>query len=107
MAYGDGDQVFLPFARSLDVAGHEMSHGVIEFTANLVYQFQPGALNESYADVFGMFVERQNYLMGEDIMKPGFGVALRDMENPGSSQLHQSFRQPAHMSEYQNMGANE
>jgi bacillolysin len=107
MAYGDGDQVFLPFAKSLDVAGHEMSHGVIEFTANLVYQFQPGALNESMADVFGMFVERRNYLMGEDIMKPGFGVALRDMENPGSSQLFQAFRQPAHMSEYQQMSANE
>ena len=107
MAYGDGDNVFRGFAGSLDVAGHEMSHGVIEYTANLVYQFQSGALNESMADVFGMFIERKNFLLAEDIIQPGFGVAMRDMENPDSEMLHPQLRQPAHMNTYQNLGANE
>ena len=47
MAYGDGDVFFKPLAGALDVAGHEMTHGVIEHSAGLVYQFQSGALNES------------------------------------------------------------
>ena len=51
MIYGNGRNVFKPLAGSLDTGGHEMSHGVIQHTANLVYQFQPGALNESFADV--------------------------------------------------------
>lgn len=107
MGYGDGGTTFKPLAGGLDVAAHEMSHGVIEHTANLVYQYQPGALNESMADVFGAFVDRGDYLMGEDIMQPGQGPALRDMENPGSAQLQANFRQPAHMNEYQNLGANQ
>lgn len=107
MGYGDGGTTFRPLAGGLDVAAHEMSHGVIEHTANLVYQYQPGALNESMADVFGAFVDRGDYLMGEDIMQPGQGIALRDMENPGSAQLQANFRQPAHMSEFRNLNANQ
>ena len=107
MGYGDGGTTFKPLAGGLDVAAHEMSHGVIEHTANLVYQYQPGALNESMADVFGAFVDRGDYLMGEDIMQAGQGVALRDLENPGSGQLQADFRQPAHMNEFQNLGANQ
>ncbi|MEQ1751531.1 MAG: peptidase M4 family protein, partial [Prosthecobacter sp.] len=54
MAYGDGDGIiFKAFTKSLDVVGHELTHGVVSFTSNLVYQDEPGALNEHYADVFG------------------------------------------------------
>ncbi|QXD14199.1 M4 family metallopeptidase [Rhodocaloribacter litoris] len=103
MAYGDGDQIFTPLAGALDVAGHEMSHGVIQHTANLVYQFQPGALNESFADVFGIMVDPEDFLIGEDVMRPGKGPALRDFLNPDNAQLLQP--QPAHMNQYQNLGA--
>ncbi|MEP6647805.1 MAG: M4 family metallopeptidase, partial [Saprospiraceae bacterium] len=54
MFYGNGDQAFIfPLAKALDVSGHELSHGVIQNTANLDYENQSGALNESFADVFG------------------------------------------------------
>jgi Zn-dependent metalloprotease len=53
MFYGNGDNAFQPLAKGLDVAGHEMTHGVVEGTANLEYQGESGALNESFADIFG------------------------------------------------------
>ncbi|MFQ5639428.1 MAG: M4 family metallopeptidase [bacterium] len=56
MAYGDGNALFKPLAVGLDVAGHELTHGVIQHTVNLEYKFQSGALNESLADVFGDMV---------------------------------------------------
>lgn len=49
MAFGDK----LPYARALDVVAHELTHGVTEHTASLVYQNQPGALNEAFSDIFG------------------------------------------------------
>ncbi len=101
MAYGDGAQAFTPLAGALDVAAHEMSHGVVEHSAGLVYQFQPGALNESFADVFGVMLDRDDLLLGEDISRPEFGPALRDMLNPDNAQLSQP--QPAHMSAYNNL----
>ena len=52
---------FKPLAGGLDVAGHEMTHGVIQSTANLVYQDQSGALNESMADVFGAMIDKNNW----------------------------------------------
>ncbi len=104
MGYGDGGTVFKPLAGGLDVAVHETTHGVIEHSANLVYQFQPGALNESMADVFGAMVDRGDFLMGEDIIQPGFGSALRDLADPASPGLNPSFRQPAHMNEFVNLG---
>ena len=105
MAYGDGGQVFKPLAGSLDVAGHEMTHGVIQHTADLIYQFQSGALNESFADVFGVLIEPNDFLLGEDIMQPGQGTALRDLLNPDNPQVLS--RQPAHMSQFQNLDANQ
>src|SRR5262245_638880 len=55
MVYGDGDgKIFLPLTRSLSVIGHELSHGVVQYSGGLVYQDQAGALNESFADVFGV-----------------------------------------------------
>lgn len=57
MVYGDGDgRMFVRFTKSLDVVGHEFSHGVVTHTCNLVYQNEPGALNEHFADVFGVLV---------------------------------------------------
>jgi neutral peptidase B len=84
MSYGDGDgQRFHPLSAGLDVAAHEMSHGVIQHTANLVYRNESGALNESYADIFGAMVDRDNWLMGEAIMADGT-AALRSLEDPAS-----------------------
>lgn len=105
MAYGDGGQVFKPLAGSLDVAGHEMTHGVIQHTADLIYQFQPGALNESFADVFGVLIEPNDFLLGEDIMQPGQGTALRDLLNPDNPQVLST--QPAHMSQFLNLDASQ
>ena len=59
MVFGDGDGVlFTDFTKSLDVIAHELTHGVTEFTAGLVYHNQSGALNESVSDVFGSLVKQ-------------------------------------------------
>jgi zinc metalloprotease ZmpA len=92
MTYGDGDGVtFNPFD-SLDVAGHEMSHGVTSRTAALVYTGEPGGLNESTSDIFGTMVEyyannaldTPDYLIGEKLYKnnPTGTKALRYMYQP-------------------------
>lgn len=99
MVYGDGDgQTFNSLARCLDVAAHEMTHGVIETSANLKYENQSGALNESFADIFGVMVDRDDWNMGEDctVANPGF---LRSMSNPASGLSSQ----PTKMSEYRNL----
>ena len=81
MAYGDGDGViFIRFTRSLDVVGHELTHGVVSHTSNLEYRNESGALNEHFADVFGSLVKqwkkkqtaaKADWLIGPDIMGPG------------------------------------
>ncbi|MFF0286290.1 M4 family metallopeptidase [Streptomyces sp. NPDC005262] len=91
MTYGDGDgSTFGPLV-ALDVAGHEMSHGVTSKTAALTYSGEPGGLNEATSDIFGTLVEFHannpqdpgDYLIGEKIVKPGFGkAALRFMDQP-------------------------
>ncbi len=102
--YGNGDRAFTsPLAKALDVAGHEMSHGVIQTTANLVYQGEPGALNEHFADVFGVMIEREDFRIGEDITNPNIyrTGTLRDMGNPnnGGTRLGDPGYQPASVSE--------
>ncbi|MER6444279.1 M4 family metallopeptidase [Streptomyces venezuelae] len=57
MVYGNGDDEFKPMSADTDVVGHEMTHGVIEHTANLVYAGQSGALNEALADYFGNAID--------------------------------------------------
>ncbi|MFJ2753634.1 M4 family metallopeptidase [Streptomyces sp. NPDC087297] len=57
MVYGSGDSEFKPMSADTDVVGHEMTHGVIEHSANLVYAGQPGALNEALADYFGNAID--------------------------------------------------
>ncbi len=96
MIFGDGDGViFNNFTSCIDVIGHELTHGVTGSEANLVYQGQSGALNESISDVFGscvkQFVKNQtadqaDWLIGEGLLAKGIqGVALRSMKAPGTA----------------------
>jgi Zn-dependent metalloprotease len=84
MIYGDGGQIFKPLPYGLDVVGHEFTHGVIGSTADLVYEGQSGALNESFADVFGALIDRGNWTIGETVIKsPPYPVKmLRSLEDP-------------------------
>ncbi|MCF8247735.1 MAG: M4 family metallopeptidase [Saprospiraceae bacterium] len=104
MFYGNGNQAFTaPLAKALDVSGHEMSHGVIQATANLEYLNESGALNESFADIFGAMIDRDDWQMGEDITNTQFYPtgALRDLSNPhnGGSSINDDGWQPAHYNE--------
>ncbi|MEV5017394.1 M4 family metallopeptidase [Streptomyces sp. NPDC053780] len=91
MTYGDGDgSTFGPLV-SLDVAGHEMTHGVTSSTAALTYSGESGGLNEATSDIFGTLVEWHagnatdpgDYLIGEKVVRDGFGrEALRYMDKP-------------------------
>jgi Zn-dependent metalloprotease len=113
MAYGDGDGVvFRRFTQSLDVIGHELTHGVESFTSNLTYYGQSGALNEHFADVFGMLVRqwkngetalKASWVVGADVLVPaGTRRGIRDMENPGTAFVNDpelgTDPQPAHLS---------
>ena len=104
MFYGNGDVAFKPLAGALDVAGHELTHGVVSNSANLEYENQSGAINESMADIFGAMIDRDDWKMGEDIVKTSVypSGALRDLSDPhnGRSSLGQNGYQPAKMSEY-------
>ncbi|MFJ1971204.1 M4 family metallopeptidase [Streptomyces sp. NPDC087903] len=91
MTYGDGDGTTFGPLVALDVAGHEMSHGVTSKTAALTYSGESGGLNEATSDVFGTLVEWHannasdagDYLIGEKIVRSGFGRdALRYMDKP-------------------------
>ncbi|WP_460108689.1 M4 family metallopeptidase [Streptomyces sp. YKOK-J1] len=91
MTYGDGDGTTFGPLVALDVAGHEMSHGVTSKTAALTYSGESGGLNEATSDILGTMVEwyannssdQGDYLIGEKIVKPGFGkAALRFMDKP-------------------------
>lgn len=90
MVYGDGDGVqSVALSGGLDVIGHEMTHGVDDYEANLIYENQSGALNESLSDTFGTFIEfyaqsnKSDWLIGEDIWTPKVsGDALRSMSDP-------------------------
>ncbi|MFO0548928.1 MAG: M4 family metallopeptidase [Polyangiaceae bacterium] len=88
---GDGDGVNFSSFAALDVLGHEFGHCVVEMTSKLVYGGEPGALNESFADIFGAMVERNvkgqsanTWLVGEDISLQGGCGALRNMTNPSA-----------------------
>lgn len=96
MVFGDGDgQIFNDFTVSVDVVGHELTHGVTQYTAGLDYQGQSGALNESVSDVFGSLVkqyalrqtaDQADWLIGAGLLAPRVhGVALRSMREPGTA----------------------
>ncbi len=103
MFYGNGGSAFLSLARGLDVAGHEMSHGVIQETAGLEYQGESGAMNESFADIFGAMIDRNDWQVGEDVVKKTAfpSGALRDLSNPnnGGASLNDPGWQPKNVSE--------
>ncbi|MDC2866973.1 M4 family metallopeptidase [Bacillus sp. BP-3] len=89
MVYGDGDgYTFVPLSGGLDVVGHELTHAVTEYSSNLVYQDESGALNEAISDIFGTLIEyadnrNPDWEIGEDIYTPGTaGDALRSMSDP-------------------------
>ncbi|HEX5690596.1 MAG TPA: M4 family metallopeptidase, partial [Roseiflexaceae bacterium] len=111
MIYGDGGRIFQPLAYGLDVVGHEFTHGIIDGTAGLVYEAQPGALNESYADVFGAMIDRANWTVGETIVKPGrFPLPyIRSLEDPSAGGNYdpnnplQGIGQPTTVDEYANL----
>jgi Zn-dependent metalloprotease len=89
MTYGDGSGNASPLT-SLDVAGHEISHGVTSATAGLTYSGESGGLNEANSDIFGTNVEfyenlaadTPDYLIGEKININGNGTPLRYMDKP-------------------------
>ncbi|MFE0511923.1 M4 family metallopeptidase [Streptomyces sp. NPDC058964] len=96
MVFGDGDgEIFLDFTLPIDVIGHELTHGVTQYTANLTYFGQPGALNESVSDVFGSLIKQYSlgqtaaeadWLIGAGLLAPRVtGTALRSMKAPGTA----------------------
>ncbi len=114
MVYGDGDgTLFRRFTISVDVIGHELTHGVTAREANLDYRDQPGALNESISDVFGSLVKQRvlgqtaaeaDWLIGEGLFTPKVkGVALRSMKAPGTAYDDSVLGrdpQPSHMKDF-------
>ena len=96
MVFGDGDgEVFRDFTLPVDVIGHELTHGVTQYSANLEYKGQSGALNESVSDVFGALIKQ--YGLGQDASQADWligaglftdrvqGEALRSMKAPGTA----------------------
>lgn len=112
MTYGDGDgSTFSPLV-SLDICGHEMTHGITERSAGLTYSGESGALNESFSDVFGAMVElyatgsttptANTWKLGEAAYTPATsGDALRYLDNPhaASNKGYTSDDDPDHYAE--------
>jgi Zn-dependent metalloprotease len=101
MAYGSGDSSWLPVV-AIDVAGHEMTHGVTEATSNLDYAGDAGGLNEASSDIMGTMVEwfvnqaadAPDYMIGEEIWRTQNATgtkALRYMFRPGDADANRSY----------------
>ncbi|MFG6147870.1 M4 family metallopeptidase [Halobacillus sp. B23F22_1] len=113
MTYGDGDgEFFVPLSAGLDVAAHEMAHGVTTHTAGLKYRNQSGALNEAFSDIFGALVDENDWEIGEDIMaeeaKDSGRTSLRSLSHPSKYPVGEDYTPygngsgmyPSHMDEY-------
>ncbi|MGQ1785506.1 MULTISPECIES: M4 family metallopeptidase [unclassified Saccharicrinis] len=120
MVYGEGDEdlpeedrIFNRFTIAIDIIGHELTHGVTQYEANLVYQGQAGALNESFSDVFGSLVKQReknqtaadaDWIIGEGLLTPNVnGVGIRSMKDPGTAYDDPTIGkdpQPGHMDDY-------
>lgn len=120
MVYGDGDEdlpeperLFNRFTIAQDIIGHELTHGVTQYAAALIYQDQPGALNESMSDVFGVLVKQRtlsqeasqaDWIVGKGLFTSNIqGEGIRSMKAPGTAYddpLLGKDPQPAHMLDY-------
>ena len=114
MVFGDGDgEIFNRFTIAVDIMGHELTHGVTEKDAGLVYFGESGALNEHISDVFGALVKQRalnqtaaeaDWLIGAGLFTESVnGVALRSMEAPGTAfddPVLGKDPQPSHMRRY-------
>jgi Zn-dependent metalloprotease len=103
MLYGNGNTQFKPLAGGLDVGGHELAHAVTQETANLEYKNESGAMNESFSDVFGSMIDRDDWNIGEDVIKISAfpSGTMRNMADPhnGGNSLNDNGWQPNHMNE--------
>ena len=102
LAFGDAK----PYAGALDIVGHELTHGVISHSANLVYRDQPGALNEAFADIFGEMIEARtegetDWLVGTKLITE-LDPPVRNMKNPAALTFDRGGTRPypTKMSEY-------
>ena len=122
MVYGDGDeglppsqQLFNRFTIALDVIGHELTHGVTQYEANLTYSNQSGALNEAVSDIFGSLVkqyklgqtaDQADWIIGAGLFTSNVnGVGIRSMKAPGTAYNDPVLGkdpQPANMADYVN-----
>jgi Zn-dependent metalloprotease len=116
MIYGDTDPSIFKTVLMRTVTAHEMGHGVVQYEGDLLYEKDTGALNEHFADVFGILadqlirgqdVNQSNWLIGEGIWADNIkGKALRSMSNPGTAYddpLVGKDKQPDHMEKYMNL----
>ncbi|MGB6165946.1 MAG: M4 family metallopeptidase [Geitlerinemataceae cyanobacterium] len=102
MTYGDGDEdlpeserLFNRFTIAIDIIAHELTHGVTQYEAGLVYRNQPGALNESFSDVFGALVKQRqrnqtateaDWIIGEGLFTRNISATgIRSMKAPGTA----------------------
>lgn len=94
--FGNGKKQFYPLA-SVDVVGHELSHCLVEYTANLSYSGHAGAINEGYADIYGsifelyvsQYVNKRFWYIGEDIIKDMGQRNIRNLKDPHKSSIPQ------------------
>jgi len=107
MVYGDGDgHRWSPLALALDIVGHELTHAVTSRTARFVYAEEAGALDESFADIFGVMITNDDPItdweMGEGVFTPfREGDALRDLSDPTK------YDQPDHMDNFWHLAPGE
>ena len=86
MTYGDGSGNSSPFT-AIDIAGHEVTHGLTSNTANLIYSYESGALNESFSDIFGISIDlinRPNHPNADWELGDDLGFVIRNMANPNA-----------------------
>lgn len=96
MAFGNADKL----AGALDVVAHEMTHAVVNTTADLLYQNQSGALNESFADIFGEGAEWKSSSTSDWIIGSNLNAPIRNMKDPSSMQIGLGRSYPEKMSEF-------
>jgi Zn-dependent metalloprotease len=123
MVYGDGDEdlppeqrLFNRFTAAIDIIAHELTHGVTQYESQLVYRDQPGALNESLSDIFGILVkqrqlnhtaEESDWIIGDGLLTENVnGIGIRSLKAPGTAYNDPVLGkdpQPGHMKDYQNV----